>query len=297
MSTLDKSHYLHNRILHGDCLELMKDIPDGSIDMICCDLPYGVLHRDNPHAQWDNVIPFEPMWEQYERIIKENGAIILFAQGMFTAKLMLSNERLWRYNLIWDKCRVTGFLNARRMPMRCHEDICVFYKQLPTYNPQMEKCLPHQRNHSRGKLENEQTNRCYGMFGKAESIISDEKYPRSIVRTYGNDYQGRTYESVPRVESTVPEGYKMPTSIIAIKKEHESTVLHPTQKPVELLRWLIRTYTNEGEVVLDNCCGSGSLAMACIEEKRDFICMEKDQKWFEVAQKRIGDRLREPTLF
>ena len=274
MRANDEQHYLHNRILHGDCLELMKDIPDGSIDMICCDLPYGVLHRDNPHAQWDNVIPFEPMWEQYERIIKENGAIVLFAQGMFTAKLMLSNERLWRYNLIWDKCRVTG-----------------------TYNPQMEKCLPHQRNHSRGKLENEQTNRCYGMFGKAESIISDEKYPRSIVRTYGNDYQGRTYESVPRVESTVPEGFKMPTSIIAIKKEHESTVLHPTQKPVELLRWLIRTYTNENEVVLDNCCGSGTTAIAAIREKRSFICMEKDPLYFEIAKNRIDAELREPTLF
>lgn len=230
----------------GDCLELMRDIPDGSVDMICCDLPYGVLHRNNPHAQWDNIIPFEPLWDQYERIIKDNGAIVLFAQGMFTAQLMMSNPKLWRYNLVWDKCRVTGFLNARRMPMRCHEDICVFYKSLPTYNPQMEKCEPHQRNHSRGKQDKEQTNRCYGSFGKAEDVITDEKYPRSIVRTYGNDYNGRTYESVPRVDSTVPDGFKLPRSIISIKKEHESTVFHPTQKAVELVRWLIRTYTNEG---------------------------------------------------
>ena len=252
----------------------MKDIPDGSIDMICCDLPYEVLHKNNPNAQWDRLIPFEPLWKQYERIIKDNGAIVLFAQGMFTAKLMLSNERLWRYNLIWDKCRVTGFLNARRMPMRCHEDICVFYKSLPTYNPQYIEGVP---NHSRGTGKHKETNSCYG--------------------NYKQDYQGRTYERVPRVDSTVPDGKKLPRSIIAIKKEHESTVYHPTQKPVELIRWLIRTYTDEGNIVLDNCCGSGTLAIAAIEEKRNFICIEKDPKYFEIAKKRISDRQREPRLF
>lgn len=274
MNEMTEQHYPQNVILEGDCLKLMKDIPDGSIDMICCDLPYGVLHRDNPHAQWDNIIPFEPLWEQYERIIKDNGAIVLFAQGMFTAKLMLSNERLWRYNLIWDKCRVTGFLNARRMPMRCHEDICVFYKSLPTYNPQYIEGVP---NHSRGTGKHKETNSCYGH--------------------YKQDYQGRTYERVPRVDSTVPYGKKLPRSIIAIKKEHESTVLHPTQKAVELIRWLIRTYTNEGEVVLDNTCGSGTTAIAAIKEKRKFICMEKDPKYFEIAQKRIKRELQSPTLF
>ena len=274
MNEMTEQHYPQNVILEGDCLELMKDIPDGSIDMICCDLPYGVLHRDNPHAQWDNIIPFEPLWKQYERIIKDNGAIVLFAQGMFTAKLMLSNERLWRYNLIWDKCRVTGFLNARRMPMRCHEDICVFYKSLPTYNPQYIEGVP---NHSRGTGKHKETNSCYG--------------------NYKQDYQGRTYERVPRVDSTVPYGKKLPRSIIAIKKEHESTVLHPTQKAVELIRWLIRTYTNEGEVVLDNTCGSGTTAIAAIKEKRKFVCMEKDPKYFEIAQKRIKRELQSPTLF
>ena len=274
MSNIEKPHYLHNRILQGDCLELMKDIPDGSIDMICCDLPYGVLHRDNPHAKWDNIIPFEPLWKQYERIIKENGAIVLFAQGMFTAKLMLSNERIWRYNLIWDKCRVTAFLNANRMPMRCHEDICVFYKRLPVYHPQYIEGEP---NHSRGKGKHKETNSCYGK--------------------YKHDYQGRTYERVPRVEATVPDGKKLPRSIIAIKKEHERTVFHPTQKAVELIRWLIRTYTDSGEVVLDNCCGSGTTAIAAIREKRSFICMEKDPKYFEIAKNRIDAELREPTLF
>lgn len=144
-----------DKIYLGDCLEVMKEIPDKSIDMVACDLPYNCLHRDNPNAQWDRLIPFEPLWAQYERIIKDNGAIILFAQGMFTAQLMMSNPKLWRYNLVWDKQRVTAFLNANRMPLRCHEDICVFYKSLPTYNPQLEVGLP---NHSRGNGIHKNTN-------------------------------------------------------------------------------------------------------------------------------------------
>ena len=267
-------HYLQNVILQGDCLELMQQIPDGSIDMICCDLPYEVLHKNNPNAQWDRLIPFEPLWKQYERIIKDNGAIVLFAQGMFTAKLMLSNERLWRYNLVWDKQRVTAFLNANRMPLRSHEDICVFYKRLPTYHPQYVDGEP---NHSRGNGKHKHTNSCYGK--------------------YKQDYKGRTYDSVPRVESTVPDGKKHPRSIISIKKEHESTVFHPTQKPVALIRWLIRTYTDENNIVLDNCCGSGTLGVAAIKERRKFLCIEKDPKYFEIAKKRIEAELREPTLF
>ena len=274
MEAKNKTHYLQNVILQGDCLEVMKDIPDGSIDMICCDLQYEVLHKNNPNVQWDRLIPFEPLWAQYERVIKENGAIVLFAQGMFTAQLMMSNPKLWRYNLVWDKMRVTSFLNANRMPMRCHEDICVFYKKLPVYHPQYTDGEP---NHSRGNGKHKETNNCYGK--------------------YKHDYNGRTYERVPRVETTVPDGKKLPTSIIRIKKEHESTVFHPTQKAVTLLRWLIRTYTNEGDVVLDNCCGSGSLGVACIKEKRDFICIEKDPKYYEIAQNRINSELREPTLF
>ena len=288
MKAKEKKHYLHNEIIQGDCLEIMKEIPDGSIDMICCDLPYEVLHKNNPHAQWDRLIPFEPLWEQYERIIKDNGAILLFAQGMFTAKLMLSNPRLWRYNLIWDKCRVTGFLNANRMPLRCHEDICVFYKSLPVYNPQYIDGKP---NHSRGTGKHKKTNNCYGKYVETTGNAVD------TTAVGKRDYQGRTYERVPRVETTVPEGKKLPRSIIQIKKEHESTVFHPTQKPVELLRWLIRTYTNEGSIVLDNCCGSGTTAIAAIREKRKFICIEKDPKYFEIAEKRIKEEMREPRFF
>lgn len=212
-----------DKIYNMDCLEGMKRIPDESVDCIICDLPYGVLHRDNPNAQWDRMLPMKPLWEQYKRVTKENAAIILFCQGMFTARLMMSNPKMWRYNLVWDKCRVTGFLNANRMPMRCHEDIAVFYKRLPVYHPQYKDGEP---NHPQGNGNHRQTNSCYGK--------------------YGRDYQGRTYERVPRVASSVPDGKKLPRSIISIKKEHESTVLHPTQKPVELIRWLIRTYTNKG---------------------------------------------------
>lgn len=210
-------------IYNMDCLEGMKMIPDKSIDAVICDLPYGVLNKQSESGSWDAIIPFEPLWEQYNRIIKDNGAIVLFAQGMFTAQLMMSQPRLWRYNLIWDKKRVTGFLNANRMPMRCHEDIAVFYKRLPVYHPQYTDGEP---NHPQGNGEHKQTNRCYGK--------------------YGRNYQGRTYEEVPRVESTVPKGKKLPRSIIPIKKEHESTVIHPTQKPVNLIRYLIRTYTDMG---------------------------------------------------
>ena len=262
-----------DRIYKGDCLELMKEIPDGSIDCIICDLPYNVLHKDNPNAQWDRLIPFKPLWQQYERVIKDNGAIILFAQGLFTAKLILSNEKLYRYSLVWDKGLTTGFLNANRMPLRCHEDICVFYKTLPTYNPQMEIGNP---NHSQGNGKHKETNNCYGQYK-----------------------QGRAYDydkGIKKVEPTRPNE-KFPKSIIRIRKEHERKVLHPTQKPVDLIRYLIRTYTNEGDTVLDNCIGSGTTAIAAIKEKRHFIGIEKNEEYFEKANKRVKEEQKQLTLF
>lgn len=252
-----------DRIYNMDCLEGMKRIPDGTIDAVICDLPYGVLNNNNPDAKWDKQIPLELLWEQYNRVTKENAAIVLFAQGMFTAKLMMSQPKLWRYNLIWDKSRTTGFLNARKMPLRCHEDICVFYNQLPTYNPQMVKCPPHLRNHSRGKQDGEQTNRCYGSFGKADDNISNEKYPRSIINIQ-NKVSGN---------------------------------VHPTQKPVELIKYLIRTYTNEGDIILDNCMGSGTTAIAAIKEKRHFIGFEIDETYYNKAVKRIMIEKQQLILF
>ena len=204
-----------DKIYNVDCLVGMKDIPDKMVDCILTDLPYGVLSKSNPNAQWDSIIPLEPLWEQYERVIKDNGAIVLFAQGMFTAKLMMSNPKLWRYNLVWDKCRATGFLNANRMPLRYHEDICVFYKSLPTYNPQMEDLNGREPNHAQGNGLHDDTNRCYGTFGRTyDTGVPDKKHPRSIIR-------------IPAIHCS--EGQ-----------------FHPTQKPIDLMRYLIRTYSDMG---------------------------------------------------
>jgi site-specific DNA-methyltransferase (adenine-specific)/modification methylase len=244
-----------NKIYNEDCIIGMSKIPDKSIDMICCDLPYGVLNKGNKSAKWDSVIPFDQLWEQYERIIKDKGVIVLFGQGMFSANLMTSNPSLWRYNLIWEKDRPTGFLNAKRMPMRSHEDIMVFYKKLGTYNPQMEYA-PDRKNHPIGNGEHTDKNQCYGNFDRViNPIISEYKFPRSVVK---------------------------------IKKEHLCNgEEHPTQKPVELIEWLVKTYTNENEVVLDNCMGSGTTAVACINTNRQFIGFEITEEYFNLANKRI----------
>ena len=248
-----------------DCLEGMKAIPSGSIDAVICDLPYGVLNSESEGGSWDAVIPFEPLWEQYRRIVKENGAIVLFAQGMFTADLMHSNPKMWRYNLIWKKGdRSSGFLNANRMPLRNHEDICVFYDKLPTYNPQMRTGFPnHTRGHGGGKLKNG----CYGKFD-------------------------------PWARSEVITTEKFPLSVIDIDKEHDvNKQFHPTQKPVALLRYLVRTYTNEGDTVLDNCMGSGTTAIACIKEKRHFVGFELNKEYYDKAVKRIQAEQSQLTIF
>ena len=244
-------------LICGDRFKYMPQIKDKSIDLILCDLPYGALNKNNLAAQWDRQLPLKPLWEQYERIVKPNGAIILFGQGMFTAQLMMSNPRMWRYNLVWDKCATTGFLNAKRMPLRAHEDILVFYRSLPTYNAQMTKCAPHKRNHSKGNMLNPQKNSCYGNFSETPTIISDEKFPKSI---------------------------------ISIPKEHcVGKFFHPSQKPVKLLEWLIKTYTNEGDTVLDNCMGSGSTGVAAVNTGRDFVGMELCREYFSIAEKRIKE--------
>ena len=245
-----------DKVYLGDCLEIMpKEINDASIDMILCDLPYGVLNKGNASAKWDSVIPFDDLWKEYKRIIKPNGAIVLFASGMFTAKLMLSNEKMWRYNLIWYKDRSTGFLNANRMPLRKHEDICVFYKKLPTYNPQFEKCDESKRNHSKGHPTEIKKNQCYGKYDVCRDLIVDYKYP---------------------------------TSVIQIQKEHDK-FYHPTQKPVALCEYLIKTYTNEGDLVLDNASGSGSTLIAAKNTNRHYIGIEKEEKYYKVTNERLNE--------
>lgn len=254
-----------NKLYHGDCFDFLPQISDKSVDLILTDMPYGTLNKSNPDAQWDKEVSLPSLWNQYKRIIKPNGAILLFGQGVFAAKLIMSNPKWFKFDFVWDKVRKSNFLNCKKMPMRQHEQVLVFYDKPPTYNPQMVRCEPHQRNHSRGRLDKEQTNTCYGKFGKAETIVSDFKYPGTIVK--------------------FPKGHS------------KEDWLHGTAKPVNLLRWLIRTYSNEGDLVLDNFAGSGSTLIAAIEEKRDWIGMELSDKYFEICQKRISDRLREPRLF
>ena len=241
-------------IKRGDCLELMREIPDKSVDMILCDLPYGTTQNKS-----DIIIPFDKLWNSYERIIKDNGAIVLFAQGVFYVDLINSNRKLFRYDLIWDKVLTSGFLNAKRMPLRQHEQIAVFYKKLPKYNPQFTSGKPL---HSKGKTYKDKpiVNQNYGVFHTADDSRagSTEKYP---------------------------------TSILKFQKPHPSISVHRTQKSVELLEWLINTYTDEGETVLDNCMGSGSTGVACVNTNRNFIGYELDEKYFEIAEKRINETM------
>lgn len=202
-------------IYNEDCLVGMQRIPDGMVDCIITDLPYEVLNDGNPDAQWDRMLPLDQLWAQFKRVAKPNAAIVLFAQGMFTARLMMSNPKMWRYNLVWDKInRPTGFLDANRKPLRIHEDIAVFYKSQPTFNPQMSiGTASHRRGAAGNAVLAGGKNRCYGGFKQTNPEYSNEKFP---------------------------------TSIIAIAKEHKGNEWHPTQKPVDLLRYLILTYTNSG---------------------------------------------------
>jgi site-specific DNA-methyltransferase (adenine-specific) len=232
-------------IQQGDCLELMKNIPDKSIDMILCDLPYGTTA-----CAWDTIIPFEPLWEQYERIIKDNGAIVLTASQPFTTDLINSNRRLFRYELIWDKGRGNEPWLCNIRPMKSHENICIFYKSKVQYNPQM---IPLDKPDKRGA--------CKVSFGEHAKYRSQ----------------------LPKREYT----HRYPVSIIKATGARRGK--HPTEKPVELFEYLIKTYTNEGETVLDNCMGSGTTAVACINTNRHYIGYELDEKYFEVAQKRIEE--------
>lgn len=242
-----------NTIYNEDCMVGMNKIPEGSVDMILCDLPYGVTKN-----KWDSVIPLDELWEHYKRVIKENGAIVLFGQGLFTARLMFSNEKWYRYNLIWEKDRPSGFLNAKRMPLRSHEDIVVFYKKLPTYNPQFWEGEPLHGMGSKFK-EGQLGNNNYGKF-------DSHKNPSSKRAGDTNKY---------------------PRSVLSFKKAHPP--IHPTQKSVELVEWLVKTYSNEGDTVLDNCMGSGTTAIACINTGRNYIGYELEEEYYNLAINRIEE--------
>jgi DNA modification methylase len=242
---------------HGNCLQLMRDIPSGSVDLILCDLPYGTT--DCP---WDSIIPFEPLWAEYRRITKKNAAIVLTASQPFTTALIASNTREFKYCWYWTKNTKTGHLNAKKQPLRRVEEVCVFYRKQPTYNPQ--KTIGHEPIRSGS--------------GKS-AIVSDTVY-------------GQFYESKKNVGST--ERY--PDHVINIPSHHNGgKTLHPTQKPVALMEYLIRTYTNEGDAVLDSCMGSGTTAVACVNTGRKFIGIEKDDKYFAIAKARI-EQAQRPLL-
>ena len=240
------------QLFNGNCLELMKNIPDGSVDMVLCDLPYNMTRNE-----WDCAFPLNHLWQQYNRIVKDNGAIVLFGSGHFTVDLINSADNCgfkWRYNLIWKKTTPTGFLNANRQPLRTHEDICVFYNKQPTYNPQKTK--GHERK------------------------VSTAHHKRDSKKTTNYGAHGlKSYDSTER----------FPTSIITFATDKQKQALHPTQKPVLLLEWLLKTYTNEGDTVLDNCMGSGSTGVACVNTSRKFIGIELDEHYFDIAEKRIEE--------
>ncbi|MBO4727111.1 MAG: site-specific DNA-methyltransferase [Spirochaetaceae bacterium] len=233
----------------------MKKLPANSIDMILCDLPYGMTQNN-----WDSYIPLDKLWEQYNRIIKNNGAIVLTSQGLFTAKLIMSQPKLYKYSWVWEKSKPTNFLNAKKQPLRKHEDVCVFYKKQPVYNPQMTEGVPYDKGIRKNQLSGS-----YGDFSPVHVKSDGDRYP---------------------------------TDIIYIKTaESEGEVVHPTQKPVELGRYFVRTYTNAGDVILDNTSGSGSFLVSALMEGRNFIGIEKNEDvalfkkesidYIEVSKKRL----------
>lgn len=229
-------------IKQGDCLELMKEIPDGSVDMILTDLPYGITA-----APFDKRIPFEPMWEHFKRVTKKNAAVVLFCQQPFTSELVMSNRENFKYCLTWHKRQCSGFLNAKRQPLRSCEDIAVFYRGQCTYNPQMRKGKS-QLKSTGGRTIN------YGKF-TYKPHVSEDYYPTTLIEF-----------PLPRFKGG-----------------------HPTQKPVDLLEYLVKTYTNEGEMILDATMGSGSTGVAAINTGRNFIGIEKEQNFFEISEKRIAE--------
>lgn len=230
------------KLMFGDCLKRMKEIENKSIDMILCDLPYGTTKN-----KWDCIIPFEPLWKEYNRIIKENGVIALFGDGIFTANLMQSNQKYWRYNLIWDKVRGCDFLNANVKPLKSHEDISIFYMKKPVYNKQYWYSEPYKRQNNGTLSKN------YGKRGVAYSESKD--------------------------------GRRNPLTVLSFPRD--SNRIHPTQKPVALCEYLIKTYTNEGGIVLDNCMGSGTVGIACVNTSRRFIGIENDKEYYKIAKERV----------
>lgn len=249
-------------LLQGDCMKLMDDIPDKSIDLILCDMPYGITNLEFDKQS----LPLDELWKHYNRIIKDNAAILLFSAQPFTTDLICSNRKMFRYEIIWKKTLSTGFLNAKKMPMRAHENICVFYKHLPTYHPQMQILS-----------ENE-------IKQKGLQIGQKRVVEKGICKQYGKYKKDGYIEKGTRYPSDIIEFSNWNGVIFGNTK---NATKHPTQKPIPLLEYLINTYSNEQDVVLDNCMGSGSNGIACINTNRKFIGIEINKSYFDIAKRRI----------
>lgn len=232
-----------NKIIQGDCLEVMASMPSKSVDMILCDLPYGTTRN-----KWDSTIDLDKLWKEYERVIKDDGAIVLTAVQIFASRLVMNRPDLFRYDLIWKKTIASGQLNVNHQPLRLHEHILVFYKKRPTYNEQLKNGKPY-------------------------------KIDRKVT------FEGSSYNK-QRDTSKVNNGFRHPTSVLEFSNPRIKNG-HPTQKPVDLFEWLIKTYTNEGELVLDNAIGSGTTAVACVRNKRDYVGIDIDKKYCKMSRERL----------
>lgn len=241
-----------NRIENGDCLEILPNIPGGSVDLILCDLPYGVTS-----CKWDSIISLEPLWAEYKRILKPSGAIVLTASQPFTSALVTSNPEMFKYEYTWVKSKPSGFQNAKRMPMKKHESVLVFYREQPTYNQQNLVKLEKPITSGRARLNNDIQHNL-GVAGNLEHKTTHTGWQDSVLNFANPSGRGH---------------------------------LHPTQKPVPLMEYLVKTYSNEGDLVLDNCAGSGTTAIACINTKRNYLLIEKDEKYYEIAKKRIENHI------
>lgn len=237
-----------NKTYLGDCLKLMKKIPDNSIDMILCDLPYGTTQ-----CKWDIIIPFELLWKDYKRIIKDNGAIILTASQPFTSQIIMSNLEMFKYTWVWEKSKATGFLNSKKRPLVAHEDIVVFSNGTPPYYPQMTVGLPYNKGIRKVQTKED----VYGKFNQVKVSSNGERYPRSVQYFKTAESEGKVY--------------------------------HKTQKPLSLFEYLIKTYSKEGDIVLDNCAGSGTTAIACLNTNRNYIMMELEEEYYNICVKRLNE--------
>jgi len=245
-----------NKIYNMDCLKGMKQLPDESVDMILCDLPYGTTQNN-----WDKIISLKELWNFYKRIIKKKGIIILFSDEPFTSELIISNKKMFKQRITWDKDRKSGFFNANRMLLKQTEDICLFWNKLPTYNPQMVKSKPSSRERYKSNLTKGLNNRVYGKVKnhkRGDDFNPELSFPSNLIKISANIQECNTHARV-----------------------------HPTQKPLKLIKWLIKTYSNEGDLVLDNCMGSGTTAVACIQTGRNFIGYEIDKEYYDIAVGRI----------